>query len=265
MRLLRLVSVALLLLLPSFASAQQVYDGNQNLPLYGSFAGSDFDIVSLQNGTTRGPVGIDVFFGVGDVAYYLDGVLVIAGFANQLLEHGTAVACPDNLCSGFGTDSRTGDIRYAEFTCFAGGTCGYFNPGDLSHGINEFNGRIYDNENFQKLILEIFWSRIVEQLKKIAETRKISLEEAAKELKIDPGFLKGGNFNFNISKEFHDAGTALCGGNNRCDNGLHYTSVNGNFFVHLDTANPSRDVWSAILHIGDILGGNVLWWVIPRH
>src|SRR6266849_3717268 len=31
-------------------NGQQLYDGNQNLPPFGSFHGSDFDIVSLQNG-----------------------------------------------------------------------------------------------------------------------------------------------------------------------------------------------------------------------
>lgn len=32
------------------AFAQDVYDGNQNLPPFGSFHGSEFDIVALQNG-----------------------------------------------------------------------------------------------------------------------------------------------------------------------------------------------------------------------
>ena len=35
---------------PLSSRAQAVSDGNQNLPAFGSFSGSDFDIVSLQNG-----------------------------------------------------------------------------------------------------------------------------------------------------------------------------------------------------------------------
>jgi hypothetical protein len=42
--------VFLFLLLPTYADAQNISDGNQNLPPFGSFSGSDFDIVSLQNG-----------------------------------------------------------------------------------------------------------------------------------------------------------------------------------------------------------------------
>ncbi len=37
-------------LFPPCASAQIVYDGNQYLPPFGSYSGSNFDIVSLQNG-----------------------------------------------------------------------------------------------------------------------------------------------------------------------------------------------------------------------
>lgn len=46
------ISSAILLLaaVPVPTSAQQLYDGNQNLPPFGSFTGSDFDIISLQNG-----------------------------------------------------------------------------------------------------------------------------------------------------------------------------------------------------------------------
>ncbi len=51
MRSVKIVSVLVVLSLASGASAQQLYDGNQNLPPFGSFHGSDFDIVSLQNGS----------------------------------------------------------------------------------------------------------------------------------------------------------------------------------------------------------------------
>src|SRR5882724_11231466 len=39
--------------LPNCSKAQQVPDGSQNLPPFGSFSGSDFDIVSLQNGNVH--------------------------------------------------------------------------------------------------------------------------------------------------------------------------------------------------------------------
>ncbi|MGB9463515.1 MAG: hypothetical protein WBR10_00240, partial [Candidatus Acidiferrum sp.] len=74
----RLILGVLLLMLPLFfalspANAQAVSDGNQNLPAFGSFSGSDFDIVSLQNGnlhlhiplgswTQRGGTTASLFF-----------------------------------------------------------------------------------------------------------------------------------------------------------------------------------------------------------
>src|SRR5260370_6851564 len=50
MRSVRVVTFLVVLSLARGARAQQLYDGNQNLPPFGSFHGSDFDIVSLQNG-----------------------------------------------------------------------------------------------------------------------------------------------------------------------------------------------------------------------
>jgi hypothetical protein len=42
--------LVLIFIAPAVANAQQVYDGNQYLPPFGSYTGSDFDVVSLQNG-----------------------------------------------------------------------------------------------------------------------------------------------------------------------------------------------------------------------
>src|SRR5579863_5267771 len=47
-----LASLVLVVFLP-FAGAQQQSDGSNNLPAFGSFSGSDFDIVSLQNGNVH--------------------------------------------------------------------------------------------------------------------------------------------------------------------------------------------------------------------
>jgi len=45
-----LLVILLFASLSALATAQQLYDGNQNLPPFGSFSGSKLDIVSLQNG-----------------------------------------------------------------------------------------------------------------------------------------------------------------------------------------------------------------------
>lgn len=58
MRSVLIVTFLVVLSLASGARAQQPYDGNQNLPPFGSFHGSDFDIVSLQNGSLH--LGIPV-------------------------------------------------------------------------------------------------------------------------------------------------------------------------------------------------------------
>jgi RHS repeat-associated protein len=53
--------------------------------------------------------------------------------------------------------------------------------------------------------------------------------------------------------------------NDRCDNGLDFSHDQGNTF-HADTADPYNDVVSAFEHFGvDIIGGNFVWNVIPRH
>jgi hypothetical protein len=43
-------SLLMLFSIPLNLLAQELYDGNQNLPPFGSFSGSDFDVVALQNG-----------------------------------------------------------------------------------------------------------------------------------------------------------------------------------------------------------------------
>ncbi|HEV2194465.1 MAG TPA: hypothetical protein VGR55_02735 [Candidatus Acidoferrum sp.] len=45
-----LLTGCFILLTSSCALAQLLYDGNNNLPPFGGFSGSDFDTVSLQNG-----------------------------------------------------------------------------------------------------------------------------------------------------------------------------------------------------------------------
>ena len=47
-----IITALALAFFPAFVRAQQVYEGSQQgLPPFGSFHGSDFDIVSLQNGS----------------------------------------------------------------------------------------------------------------------------------------------------------------------------------------------------------------------
>ncbi len=45
-----LLTLSIFFLASCPVQAQAVYDGNQNMPAFGGFSGSDFDIASLQNG-----------------------------------------------------------------------------------------------------------------------------------------------------------------------------------------------------------------------
>ena len=69
--------------------------------------------------------------------------------------------CPDNQCSGFGTDSN-GNTRWVQFDAFEGGVSGYFYGPDLTNGINIFDGKLYSDANYQLKLEQVYGSQIAE-------------------------------------------------------------------------------------------------------
>lgn len=69
--------------------------------------------------------------------------------------------CPDNQCSGFGTDSN-GNTRWVQFDAFEGGVSGYFYGPDLNNGINIFDGKLYSDANYQLKLEQVYGSQIAE-------------------------------------------------------------------------------------------------------
>jgi hypothetical protein len=174
--------------------------------------------------------------------------------------------CPNNNCQGWGPNSH-GDYIHAYFVAFSDGTSGYYSLSGLSNGVHTFNGKLYDDKNYQLEMQVVFNDEIEAQRKAAAwaivenSKGKISYDEAYASLKTEGGYLKGGNFNFQELNPSLDT----CGNSgDRCSNGLHFSQ--GGTYVHLDTANPFTFPGGSLAHLFvDYLGGHLIWYVIPRH
>jgi RHS repeat-associated protein len=196
----------------------------------------------------------------------LDGISVGCSWVSRQTFYEVGAQCPDNVCSGFGTNSN-GDVRFVQFMSFAGGANGYFYGPDLGNGINEFNGHLYNNANWNELVQMTFADKIEVQrealARKIAANSNISYADALKSLQTGSGYVQGGNWNFTTSLT---PPALACGTDaSRC-NGIHFVQHNGQQYVHLDTSNPFGGVFSFLAHsVVDVVAGNTVWWVIPRH
>jgi RHS repeat-associated protein len=192
----------------------------------------------------------------------VDGVDTPCDMAYRMLASGAAVECPNDVCSGIAFDAA-GKAVYVQYYAFTGAS-GYFKPTDLANGINVVNGRILNDANYEQYVLEVYQARIESQkvaaANKLAELLGISPNDAYAMLVENHGFLKGGNYNFQINPQLYNSVVTLCGGQ-RCDNALHFTS-----YVHLDTAYPFGSLRGFFEHtFVDVFGGNIVFIVIPRH
>ncbi len=205
--------------------------------------------------------------GGGGGSCTIDGFAADCGLVSGLLQADAAAQCQNNLCSGV-----NGNGQFVQYVCGSGGACGYLSLEQMSGGINEINGMLLTNAQFNQYILQNFADSIESQkdeaATKLAELMGISYTDAYALLDTGDGFLKGGNWNFQIDPDSYNqlVGTpqdpGLCPGG-RCPDGLHFT---GDTYVHLDTANPFGSVGGFVEHtLVDVLGGNTVWWVIPRH
>lgn len=206
---------------------------------------------------------------VGGGGFSIDGGEVFSadnGLSGLLGGSDSMVQCPGNVCSGLGTNAN-GENRFVQFMAFEGGVSGYFYGPDLTNGINIFNGQIYSDANYNKLMLMTYSDAIEAQRRALAwkisdNSDTISYAEAYARLRADGGHLQGGNWNFASIFDQSD----ICGGDDRCQ-GIHFVSQDGQVYVHLDSTNPfGGDAFSFLAHaVVDVLAGNTIFSVIPRH
>jgi RHS repeat-associated protein len=196
---------------------------------------------------------------MADYGVYVDGVSVDASLAQSLLDVGAAVQCPNNVCGGWGDDGR-----YGEFYAFAGGTSGYFNSADLTHGIDEVAGMIMNDTQYNAYVQVAYASQIDAQRQALASAiaansgGKISYEDAYESLNPAGGHLQGGNYNF--VEKIYGPSNLVCG-TDRC-NGVHFPAAG---FAHLDTSNPFAGPVGFFQHaFVDVFLGNIAYTVVPR-
>jgi len=198
----------------------------------------------------------------------LDGIETPCDQVISRLQAGAAVQCPDNQCSGVGTVPGTNVTAVVQFMAFAGGTTGYFYGPQLNNGINEVNGMILTDAQYDAYVQATYGGEIEAQrvalAQAIAANSGISYEDAYRSLVVQGGHLQGGNYNF--VENTYGPGDLICGADAARCNGIHFvTDSNGQTFFHLDTSNPFTDLFGLFQHaFVDVFLGNIAYTVIPR-
>jgi RHS repeat-associated protein len=195
-------------------------------------------------------------------SYYVDGLPSSGSTVNWLLSSGSGVECPNDTCAGFSSDGQ-----YGEFFAFAGGAQGYYNPSDLSQGVYEWDGHLYNPSQ---------WSDFIDNRREAvreALAEKLSLASNSpngddwdtiyKNLQYIT--TKGGNADFAYNGSLVDIGLSYIMGDD--GTGCEVTCRDGdmpsvhfhNSMFHLDTANP---MWGyglgLVIHgINDVGFGNI--------
>jgi len=111
-----------------------------------SGGGGDGGGVSIDGGSAI-PIGL---FGDG------------GSFGSGLGGGESAVQCPGNVCSGFAID-KNGNPVWVQFIATAGGVNGYYRPQDLTNGIYEYDGQLYNSANYQALLKQLYAPQISSQ------------------------------------------------------------------------------------------------------
>jgi len=221
-------------------------------------------------GGGEGCGGFDSPFGGGSGE---DSVGVDGGFGpSSLASGGGEVQCPDNQCSGFGTDSN-GDTYWVQFNAFEGGVSGYFYGPDLTNGINIFNGQIYSDANYQLKLEQVYASQIASQCGTVngSLSADAPANSGAKVSSCSALYIQGSHANFPVQCGSWNGGD--CAG--RWAGGLH---IEGNpsegFWGHNDTASyytgsqfnwATFNPWNLVAHgVVDFLYGSSFIYMFPH-
>jgi hypothetical protein len=188
------------------------------------------------------------------------------GFASSLTGGDAAIQCPNSICSGFNADGVP-----VQFVAGGGGASGYLSSEQIAAGLKEVNGQFLTNAQYNDYIQAEYAKQIDAQRRDLARAMAdnskgtISYKQAYDSLNTDDGHPQGGNYNF-VDK-IYGPGNLSCGADaSRC-NGVHFPGqdANGNFYVHLDSANPFTGPRGFLEHsFVDVFLGNVAYTIIPR-
>jgi RHS repeat-associated protein len=182
----------------------------------------------------------------------------------------SAVQCPDNVCSGLGTDDN-GETAFVEFIATAGGVSGYYNPEDLADGIYEYGGQLYNSDNYQSLLEQQYDAQIAAQCGSVNDA--LAANNISATATCSGSFVQGGHANFTLVCD-DDSQDCLAAG--RYDDGLHieFNSSTGLYYAHDDTASPyigssfnwaTFNPWNLLVHgVVDVIGGNIAVYVFPH-
>jgi len=134
----------------------------------------------------------------------------------------------------------------------------------LADGINEVNGHLLNDLNYNKYILYAYDKQIDAQRQALARAMaansggKISYQRAYDSLDPTRGYLKGGNYNFETT---YGPGNLSCGADATRCNGIHFSGG----FAHLDTSDPFAGPGAFFEHsFVDVFLGNFAYTAIPR-
>jgi RHS repeat-associated protein len=179
------------------------------------------------------------------VGYTMDGISVPASVAQGAMGADSAAQCPNNTCSGFGTNA-SGQTAWAQFYAFAGGVSGYYNPSDLTNGVNEVNGQLYNDAGFAQFVQygqELQQWNLAQKIASATGQNPVYVYD--NELKLSPEGTIGGNTNFLYTPGLSSLMPGCMGGGEgpSCRLGgfpaIHWNGTVGGYDnVHLDTANP---------------------------
>lgn len=196
----------------------------------------------------------------------MDGIEVDCSYATGFLSGSDGLAvCPNNVCSGFGVNGQ-GQTVYAQYYAFAGGTAGYFDPTEFAGGINDVNGKIYSDADYQAYLRATYISQIAGQFNRLSANLNAVFGNTASADFGDPNIV-GGHANF----DFTCTDWSVCGPG-RYDDGIHVECASGEtscssgpLVVHDDTVSPwtGQFTFSAIFTLNlwehgfvDLFGGS---------
>ena len=182
-----------------------------------------------------------------------DGSSLPCGLVSNLVSTGAAVPCPNNNCDW----TRNGNGDLVRFRCGAT-ACGYQTPEQMGTMNYECGTSFCSARDFVK------WA--IQQSAATSAAAQSQLDALNAKLGTnytlaDIGFIQGGNVNV-----LAPLGLIPDGCESNCRLGLlHFKLVEDQYYVHIDTANPSSFL-GVLTHFSvDMFLGNIWYVVIPRH
>jgi len=191
------------------------------------------------------------FFGGGCFA---DGAPAPCSMVLAQVAAGAAVQCPGNICEGWASNGE-GQIAYAQFhpTLENANNWQVVSPWIADPSLPQNQPGYLPAVQAQR----DYAYRLLQQMVEENDPRLAAFKKANSDLlslTVEGGNVHFNNVGFNFGCE-----------HGRCDNGLDFSHGGGVTF-HADTANPFNFPGGTIVHFAvDIIAGNFVYTVIPRH